>query len=416
MRDVFEETVADAIRVGRRTRELARAAGDERSDLVLGARQLGPALPLRSHDRAAQAPDHDGRRPRARRSRASTRRIATLWFTAIGTREGQDPYFRHFYKIGLDGKRRWRCSRRTTATTTCQLSPDGQVPRRHATRSPTSPPTSVAARRDDGKLLVMPLEKADISQLVATGWKPPMPIKMKARDGKTDLYGLMFRRRTSIRRKKYPIINNVYPGPQTRQRRRPRVQPGARRRAGARRARLRRRRDRRHGHAGAVEVVPRRLLRRDGRQHDSRSDRGHEGARASGIRGSTSTRPAIWGHSGGGFITADAMFRYPGLLQGRHRRVGQPRPARVRGRLGRALPGPAGARPTAPTTTTTRRTRTIAKNLKGHLLLAHGTMDNNVPPYNTLLVADALIKANKDFDLLMLPEPGARLRQRCRTT
>jgi dipeptidyl aminopeptidase/acylaminoacyl peptidase len=47
--------------------------------------------------------------------------------------------------------------------------------------------------------------------------------------------------------------------------------------------------------------------------------------------------------------------------------------------------------------------QTFAKNLKGHLLLAHGTMDNNVPPYNTLVVADALIKANKDFDLLMLP-------------
>ncbi len=45
----------------------------------------------------------------------------------------------------------------------------------------------------------------------------------------------------------------------------------------------------------------------------------------------------------------------------------------------------------------------VAKNLKGHLLLAHGTMDNNVPPYNTLLVVDALIKANKDFDLLLIP-------------
>ena len=45
----------------------------------------------------------------------------------------------------------------------------------------------------------------------------------------------------------------------------------------------------------------------------------------------------------------------------------------------------------------------MAKNLKGHLLLAHGTMDNNVPPYNTLLVVDALIKANKDFDLLLIP-------------
>ena len=54
----------------------------------------------------------------------------------------------------------------------------------------------------------------------------------------------------------------------------------------------------------------------------------------------------------------------------------------------------------------------LAKNLKGKLLLAHGTMDDNVPPYNTLLVVDALIKANKDFDLLMLPNQRARLRQR----
>ena len=54
----------------------------------------------------------------------------------------------------------------------------------------------------------------------------------------------------------------------------------------------------------------------------------------------------------------------------------------------------------------------IAKNLKGHLLLAHGTMDNNVPPYNTLLVVNELIKANKDFDLLLLPNRTHRLRER----
>ena len=55
----------------------------------------------------------------------------------------------------------------------------------------------------------------------------------------------------------------------------------------------------------------------------------------------------------------------------------------------------------------------FAKNLKGHLLLAHGTMDNNVPPYNTLLVVSELIKANKDFDLLLLPNRAARLRRGC---
>ncbi len=89
------------------------------------------------------------------------------------------------------------------------------------------------------------------------------------------------------------------------------------------------------------------------------------------------------------------------LLQGGRLGSRQPRQPRVRGRLGREVAGPAGAqRRTAPPITTIRPTRTWPKNLKGKLLLAHGTMDNNVPPYNTLLVVNELIKANKDFDLI----------------
>ena len=118
-------------------------------------------------------------------------------------------------------------------------------------------------------------------------------------------------------------------------------------------------------------------------------------------------RAGIYGHSGGGFATADAMFRYPDFFKVGISEVGQPRQPRLRGRLGREVAGPARERtPTARPTTTTRPIRTVAKNLKGKLLLAHGTMDDNVPPNNTLLVVDALIKANKDFDLLMLPNRG----------
>src|ERR1700731_4004699 len=64
-------------------------------------------------------------------------------------------------------------------------------------------------------------------------------------------------------------------------------------------------------------------------------------------------------------------------------------------------PSPAGA-----TNYDNQANQLVAKNLKGHLLLAHGTMDNNVPPYNTLLVVNELIKANKDFDLILLPNRG----------
>ncbi len=88
IRDVLEETVDDAVRVRQRPRELARAAGVERSDLVLRARQLGPALPLRSHDRKAQAADHDRRRQRHAARCASTRRRARSTSAASARRRG----------------------------------------------------------------------------------------------------------------------------------------------------------------------------------------------------------------------------------------------------------------------------------------------------------------------------------------
>ena len=111
----------------------------------------------------------------------------------------------------------------------------------------------------------------------------------------------------------------------------------------------------------------------------------------------------MWGHSGGGFITADAMFRFPDFFKvgiaesGNHdqRQYEDDWGERYQGLLVRNADGTDSYDAEA--------NQILAKNLKGHLLLAHGTMDNNVPPYNTLLVADALIKANKDFDLLMLP-------------
>jgi dipeptidyl aminopeptidase/acylaminoacyl peptidase len=114
-------------------------------------------------------------------------------------------------------------------------------------------------------------------------------------------------------------------------------------------------------------------------------------------------RAGIYGHSGGGFATADAMFRYPDFFKvgiaesGNHdnREYEDDWAEKYQGLLEKKADGS--------TNYDGQANQLIAKNLKGHLLLAHGTMDNNVPPYNTLLVVDALIKANKDFDLLMLP-------------
>jgi dipeptidyl aminopeptidase/acylaminoacyl peptidase len=113
-------------------------------------------------------------------------------------------------------------------------------------------------------------------------------------------------------------------------------------------------------------------------------------------------KTGIYGHSGGGFITADAMFRFPDFFKvgiaesGNHdqRNYEDDWGERYQGLLEKSGPSD---------NYDVEANQTLAKNLKGKLLLAHGTMDNNVPPYNTLLVVDALIKANKEFDLLEIP-------------
>ena len=115
------------------------------------------------------------------------------------------------------------------------------------------------------------------------------------------------------------------------------------------------------------------------------------------------TRAGIYGHSGGGYAAAGAMFHYPDFFtvgiseSGNHdNRVYEDDWAeKWAGLLEKKTDGT--------TSYDSQANQNFAKNLKGKLLLAHGTLDNNVPPNNTLLVVNELIKANKDFDLLMIP-------------
>ncbi len=115
-------------------------------------------------------------------------------------------------------------------------------------------------------------------------------------------------------------------------------------------------------------------------------------------------RAGIYGHSGGGFATADAMFRYPDFFK-----VGISEAGNHDNReyeddwAEKWMPL---LTPETEKAYEDSANQNYAKNLKGHLLLAHGTTDTNVPPYNTLLVINELIKANKDFDLIMLPNRG----------
>src|SRR5436189_5867509 len=132
----------------------------------------------------------------------------TIWFGANGREKGQDPYFLHFYRAGLDGRNVVPLTP-DDGTHTIQLSPSGKYLIDTYSKPDSAP---VATLRDGDGRLVLPLEKADITTLLATGWKPPMPIEMTAHDGRTDIHGLLFRPTNFDPSKKYPIVNNVDPG------------------------------------------------------------------------------------------------------------------------------------------------------------------------------------------------------------
>ncbi len=330
--------------------------------------------------------------------RSVDEKTRTLWFVGNAKERGRDPYFRHFYKIRMDGTGLTLLTPEN-ADHDIALAPSGQY-FIDAYSTPETPPVTVV-RDLNGKNIVT-LETADITGLKAIGWKPPMPIIVKARDGKTDLYGLMYVPTNLNRTKHYPIVNHIYPGPQT-------GSVGGRSFAPAR------------GDAQALAELGFIVVEIDGMGTPWRSKSFHDAYygrmgdntlpdQVAGMKELAARYPwidldraGIYGHSGGGFAAADAMFRYPDFFKvgiseaGNHdqREYEDDWGERYQGLLVRTPDGGDNYAPEA--------NQIYAKNLKGKLLLAHGTMDDNVPPYNTLLVVDELIRANKDFDLILLP-------------
>jgi dipeptidyl aminopeptidase/acylaminoacyl peptidase len=115
------------------------------------------------------------------------------------------------------------------------------------------------------------------------------------------------------------------------------------------------------------------------------------------------TRVGIWGHSGGGYATASAMFHFPDFYKVGISESGNHENRNYEDDWGERYIGLLDYKD-GKSNYDGQANQNFAANLKGKLLLAHGGMDNNVPPYNTYLVVDALIKANKDFDLLVFPQ------------
>jgi dipeptidyl-peptidase 4 len=320
-----------------------------------------------------------------------------LYFLADGREKG-NPYFTHFYRIGFDGKNLALLTPED-ANHDVSLSPSG----RFFVDSYSTPdvPRVTVIRDDAGKLLYT-VEKEDISRLLAAGWKPPLPIVVKARDGVTDLYGLMYQPTSLDRGKKYPIVNNIYPGPQG----------GSVTNWSFADAR---------GDCQALAEMGFVVVQIEGMGNPLRSKKFHDfyfgkmedntlPDQVAGMKELAAKYPwididraGIYGHSGGGYAAADAMFRYPDFFKVGISESGNHDNREYEDDWGERYQGLLVKNPDGTSNYDDQANQTLAKNLKGHLLLAHGTMDDNVPPYNTLLVVDALIKANKDFDLLLLP-------------
>jgi dipeptidyl-peptidase-4 len=321
-----------------------------------------------------------------------------LYFLGVGREKNRDPYFVHLYRVGFDGKNLALLTPED-ATHEISLSPSG----RYFVDSYSKPDVApVTVLKDaDGKL-ISAIEKTDISRLLAAGWKSPQQIVVKARDGVTDLYGLLFKPVNFDPSKKYPIVNHIYPGPQT-------GSVGSRNFAAAR------------GDAQALAELGFIVVEIDGMGTPWRSKKFHEayfgdlgdntlpdqvaGMKELGQRYPwiDIDRAGIWGHSGGGFAAADAMFRYPDFFKVGISEAGNHDNRDYEDDWGEKWQGLLQPKPGGGDNYDSQANQNIAKNLKGHLLLAHGTMDDNVPPSNTLLVVNELIKANKDFDLIMLP-------------
>ncbi len=319
-----------------------------------------------------------------------------VYFLGVGKERGRDPYFIHLYRAGLDGRNATLLTAEDS-THDISLSPSGRF-FVDSYSKPDTPP--VAVLRDTSGKLIITLERADVSQLVATGWKPVTPITVKARDGVTDLYGLLYKPSNFDPAKKYPVVNHVYPGPQT-------GSVGSRNFSAAR------------GDSQALAELGFIVVEIDGMGTPWRSKKFHDAYfgnmgdntlpdQVAGMKELAQRyswidldRAGIWGHSGGGYAAAGAMFRYPDFFKvgiseaGNHdnRNYEDDWAEKWQGLLdGKNYDNQAN--------------QLVAKNLKGKLLLAHGTTDSNVPPDNTMLVVNELIKANKDFDLLLLPNRG----------
>ncbi len=322
----------------------------------------------------------------------------TVWFTGSGREDG-DPYYMQLYSVGLDGG----AVRRLTPEDSHHLvtaSPGGAWFVDTHGRIDTAP---VTVLRDRSGSVVMTLETGSLDGLEALGWSPPETVVTKARDGVTDLYGLIVKPTGFDPDAVYPVIDYVYPGPQTAWVPKSVADPLSRVLWDAQAT----------AELGAVVVVldglgkPLRSKAFHNFSYGNLQDAGGLADHVASMKQLAASRPwmdldrvGVYGFSGGGYMSTHAILTQPDFYQvavsgaGNHDQRGY---IALWGELYHGLMDPDGANYIQQANTT------HAANLKGKLLLIHGEMDDNVSPALTMQVVDALIKANRTFDMLILP-------------
>jgi dipeptidyl aminopeptidase/acylaminoacyl peptidase len=317
-----------------------------------------------------------------------------VYFIASGLVD-EDPYRRTVCRIGLDGSGFARLTddelnHTVTLPDTAEYFVDA------ASTVDTPPITTV---RDWSGRVLVELERADIGKLIATGWTPPERFHVTAADGVTEVYGVLYRPRGFDPGRRYPVVDSVYPGPQV-NRVEPGFDPGGMGLDAEPLAAL--------GFV-VVAVDGRGTPGRDKAFHDASyghlADAGGLADHVAALRQLARTRPwmdldrvGAFGHSGGGFAAVRAMLDHPDVYKAGVALSGPHDPAYFNSGFVEAYDGV-----DHPGTWRAASNVDIADRLAGSLLLVHGGMDDQVHPDHTLRLADRLIAADKDVELLIVP-------------
>lgn len=322
-----------------------------------------------------------------------------VYFTAMGKESDVNYYYRQFYRAKFNGSEIERLTPENTDHR-IDMASSGNYFVDYASTREDAP--VVTLRNSDGSSLLT-LERADISRLQMEGWPFPQSFKVKARDGQTDLFGYMYKPSNFDSTKNYPVIDYIYPGPQigsvgfrdfT-------VSPS--------------------GNAQALAELGFIVLQIDAFGSPFRSKNFHDfwygnmgdngiadhvhaiKQLSAGIPQIDLDKVGIFGHSGGGFSSTGAILRYPNFFKVAVSSAGNHDNRSYNYTWGEKYQGLMEENPDGMDSYDSQANHMLASELKGQLLLMYGTLDDNVHPNANLLLIDELIKHNKQFDLLVLP-------------